>query len=308
MCKLSVIMSTYKEPEHYLRLAIDSILNQTMTDFEFIIVLDYPENTMIESLILEYAAKDPRVVFVKNEKNLGLVGALNHALQHVRGEYVARMDADDIAEPDRFEKELQTMEAEQLDIVGALTKRIDEDGNPLPGISTRYYSPRVVMESLSVTDCVPHPTWLVKREVYEVLNGYRQIDRCEDYDFLLRAKKQGYRIGLCDAYLLNYRITGTGISQSSLLEQRLTAKYIAKHYERLDEVEMGEIRKHVHEKLNPTVRANYSKADALFIKARNSRRNPAKMGILLLASILTSRYQALRILDMLKLRSIRKSK
>ncbi len=308
MCKISVVMSTYKEPEHYLRLAIDSILHQTMADFEFIIVLDNPENTMIESLILEYAAKDPRVVFVKNEKNLGLVGALNHALQHVHGEYVARMDADDISEPDRFEKELQALSEQKLDIVGALTKRIDEEGKPLPGISTRYYSPEVVMASLSVTDCVPHPTWLLKREVYEKLNGYRQIDRCEDYDFLLRAKKAGYRIGLCDAYLLNYRITGTGISQSSLLEQRLTAKYIAKHYDRLDDVEMSEIRARVHEKLNPTVRANYSKADALFIKALNSRRNPLKLGGLLLASVLTSRYQAARMLDMAKLRMIRKSK
>ena len=68
---ISVIMSTYKEDELQLRQSIESILNQTYQDFEFIIILDYPENEMHRSVIHDYAAKDPRIRFYPNEKNIG---------------------------------------------------------------------------------------------------------------------------------------------------------------------------------------------------------------------------------------------
>ena len=305
MCKLSVVMSTYREPEEYIRLAVRSVLEQTYTDFEFIIVIDDPENKEMERWLTAFAAEDDRIVILKNEKNLGLVGALNRALEAVRGEFVARMDSDDIAMPDRFEKQLAYLESHKLDLVGALIRRMDEEGEVLSGLDTRHYPPEVIMNELRVTDCVPHPTWLLRREVYERLGGYRLINRCEDYDFLLRALKAGYSIGLCDEYLLNYRIFTKSISQSGLLEQRLTARYLARSFSRLDEVSMDEIRRRVLSKATPGASKRYRKADVLFRTALGCRNPIKKLGYLAL-SVLTSSHQLPRLLDMAKLRKIRK--
>lgn len=308
MGKLSVIMSTYNEPAEHIHQSVGSILAQTMTDFEYIIVLDNPDNAMIESIIRDYAAKDSRIRVVKNEKNLGLVGALNHALQYVSGDYVARMDGDDIAAPDRFEKQLQYMQEHELDLSGTLIRRMDEQGNLLVGMETRHYPPQVIMKSLRVVDCVPHSPWMLRREVYETLGGYRDIHRSEDYDFLLRCLKRGYRIGLCDEYLMDCRVAAAGISQSGLLRQRLTAKYLSKNYPRLDEVNMDEIRREVLDKISDKDCDNFRKADMLFIEALSHRhRNPLKTVWLLLRSATTSRYYIGKFTDMLRLRIIRKA-
>ncbi len=306
MHKLSVIMSTYKEPVERVKLSVDSILCQTFTDFEFIIVMDDPTNTDIEQLLNDYARADSRIVLLKNEKNLGLVASLNRMLPVATGEYVARMDADDIAAPHRFEKELAYLQANQLDIVGCLIHRMDDAGNPL-SLDTRHYNVETVMHSLMIADCIPHSTWLLKREVYTALNGYRAMERCEDYDFLLRALKKGFRIGLCDEHLMTCRIGAAGISQSGLLEQRLASKYLTRHFHRIETIDMEEIRNKVYGKLTDTKRNNYRKADALFRKSLACRKTqPLKLIGLLIASLLVSPYQWTRLMDTAKLHCIRK--
>ncbi len=99
--KISVIMSVYKEPEEQLRSSIESILKQTYSNFEFIIILDNPEEKWREDLINSY--HDNRIKFYVNEKNFGLTNSLNKALTYATGDYVARMDADDISMPDRLQ-------------------------------------------------------------------------------------------------------------------------------------------------------------------------------------------------------------
>ena len=103
---ISVIMSTYKEDEELLRESIESILNQTYKDIEFIIILDYPDNEIHQKVICEYASKDKRVHFYINQKNLGLTKSLNRGISLCTGDYIARMDADDISLSDRLEKQL----------------------------------------------------------------------------------------------------------------------------------------------------------------------------------------------------------
>ena len=114
---ISIIMSTYNEEEEWLRQSIESILDQTWKNLELILVLDNPENQKLEEVILQYQAKDPRLVFVKNERNQGLVDSLNKALTLVKGEYVARMDADDICYPKRLEWQYQMMKKTKADFV-----------------------------------------------------------------------------------------------------------------------------------------------------------------------------------------------
>ena len=118
MEKYSVLMSLYvKEKPEYLRLAIDSMPNQTVTPDEIVIVEDGPLNDSLYSVLDEYEGKVTRV---RSEKNIGLGLALNVGLKACRNELVARMDTDDISKPDRCEKQLKRFEEKpELAIVGA---------------------------------------------------------------------------------------------------------------------------------------------------------------------------------------------
>ena len=129
---LSVLMSVYKEDTRYLREAIESILNQTYTDFEFVIVGDTPlsDRERVFGVIREYALKDRRIKFFPNENNIGLTKSLNVGLSHCSGKYIARMDADDISVSTRLEKQVVFMEANPKILASsAWFEFIDEEGN-----------------------------------------------------------------------------------------------------------------------------------------------------------------------------------
>lgn len=308
MCKVSVIMSTYKEPLEYIHHSVQSILSQTLKDFEYIIVLDDPENREIEAVITSYQSQDDRILLLKNEQNLGLTGSLNRALQIAKGIYIARMDADDYAYPERLEKEVDYLQGNKLDLVGTLMHRMDEAGELILGMDTQHYSPQVVMKSLRIDDCIPHPTWLGRREVFESLNGYRMMDRSEDYDFLLRALKKGYRLGLCDAYLLNYRISTTGISQTGLLKQWLSARYLSENFNRLEQVEMAEVGEQVFGRVKESDCTKYLLADRMLTQALKLRKEKPVVALFLLGKCFCiSKYYRLKFWDAFRLRVIRKT-
>ncbi len=100
---VSVIMSNYNTPEEYLREAIESVLNQTYSDFEFIIVDDCSTDNSLETI---RSYKDPRISVIQNEVNMGITKSLNRALAVSKGEFIARMDGDDICLPERFQKQV----------------------------------------------------------------------------------------------------------------------------------------------------------------------------------------------------------
>ena len=117
MPKISVIMPVYNTNETYLREAIESILNQTYSDFEFIIVDDGSKNN-VEEVVKSY--DDSRIRFYKNEKNLGINKTNNIALKLVTGEYIARMDSDDIAHLERFAKQVEFLDNNpEVGVLGA---------------------------------------------------------------------------------------------------------------------------------------------------------------------------------------------
>jgi len=110
MPKVSVLTPIYNTNPKHLRECIESILNQTFKDFEFLILNDSPDNKEIESIVKEYAKQDKRVKYYKNEKNMGITPSRNKLLGLASGEYVAIFDHDDISVPDRLEKQVKYLD------------------------------------------------------------------------------------------------------------------------------------------------------------------------------------------------------
>ena len=200
--KASVLMPTYND-ERFIRKAIESILGQTFGDFEFVIVNDGSTDDTAR-ILAEYAERDPRIRVVTNERNLGIFASLNRGLEVCRGEYVVRMDADDIAMTDRLERQLAAMDA-QPDVValgGALTY-IDAGGQDLD--LTRRCA---VGGSLLRRSPMLHPTVVFRREVVEK-NAVRYQGRfrpADDYYFWLELSRFG-RLDAIDDIVLKYRIS-----------------------------------------------------------------------------------------------------
>ena len=118
--KVSVLMSVYKEPHEWIEEAISSILNQTMCDFEFLIINDNPTDTSLKIFLENQEKKDVRIKVLTNDCNIGLTKSLNIGLKYCTGEYVARMDADDISEPTRFEEQVKFLDSNpKVGIVGS---------------------------------------------------------------------------------------------------------------------------------------------------------------------------------------------
>ena len=261
---ISIIMSTYKEEETLLRESIESILNQTFKDFEFIIILDYPDNNLHKKIIEEYSKIDNRIRFFVNEKNLGLTGSLNRGLSLAKGEYIARMDADDISLPYRLERQLEYIKKNQYDLIGGITQMIDEDGNSIYSIQKVPTDFNKIKKALRYGQCIAHPTWLGRKEVFDCLNGYRNIPLCEDFDFTLRAVLNGFKISNLNETVLKYRMTKNSISRNNLYDQYLYMKYITNEYSNGNIASVENAKEYVKNHLNKKNAEKYLEANVIF--------------------------------------------
>lgn len=261
---ISVIMSTYKESELQLRQSIESILNQTYEDFEYIIILDCPDNQLHKTIIESYKEKDPRVRFYINEMNIGLANSLNKGIQLANGEFIARMDADDISLPDRFKDQLKYIQDKNYDLIGGITQMIDENGDLIYSIQKVPTNYDKIKKILKYGQCIAHPTWFGKKVVFETLNGYRKIPLCEDYDFTLRAVLSEYKISNLNKVVLQYRMTNNSISRQNLFEQYLYMTYITKQYKKGKISDIKKAKKYVEDKNDLKQSKKYLQANILF--------------------------------------------
>lgn len=226
---ISVIMSTYNETVNEIEASINSILHQSYTNIEFIIVIDNPNNHKLINYIQSF--KDSRIKIIKNNKNIGLVKSLNKAIAVSNGKYIARMDADDISEPNRLEHQKNNLEIRNLDIIGGNIILINEKGEDFSKLS--FPTDQSLLKFfLRWGNSLPHPTWMLKKEVYDKLNGYRNIPRCEDYDFICRALQNNYKIGNIDEFVLRYRIRRDSISNSNKGAQYVVRRLISRNRKR----------------------------------------------------------------------------
>ena len=205
MPKVSVIMGVYNSSNKQMLVeAIESILKQSYTDFEFIICDDGSTDDTFDFL-QEYIKKDKRCNLIKNDINSGLAYSLNHCLSVAQGEYIARMDADDISENTRFEEEVKFLEENSgYSIVGTAINLFDEKG---------IFAKKVLTEKPSKYNMLMnapfvHPSVMIRTSALKKIGGYRvdkETRRCEDYDLWMRlyaAGEKGYNLS---KILFNYR-------------------------------------------------------------------------------------------------------
>lgn len=295
---ISVIMSTYNEPEKWIRESVESILNQSYINIEFIIVCDNPKNKILIKLLEEYKRKDSRITIILNEKNIGLTKSLNKAIIYSNGEYIARMDSDDIADKERLEKQIIYLNKNKLDLIGAGVKCITENKELIAVLNKLPKENNTFKRKIRYNNCMPHPTWFGRKDVFSELNGYRNIDYAEDYDFILRALHKGFRLGNINEVLLDYRMRSTSISNKNGLKQFVTSKELVKAYREnyiLDYDKLTTEIKNKIIKLNEKDEEKYLKAGEEFsagIKCFNIIR--------ILRALITSKYYRKKVMCYLR--------
>lgn len=231
---ISVIMSVYNEKSIYVEKSIDSILNQTYNDLEMVIVLDSPDNEKLLRILKEYTHKDARVKLLINDRNIGLAMSLNRAIEVAQGEYLARMDADDISKTERLERELEYLIKNGLDVVSCVADKIDENGNVWGEIKPFNNRPEVIKDLLEIQNVIIHPTVLMRTDIIKSVGGYRNFPSCQDYDLWLRLVTNNNKIGIINENLFQFRKHRESVTATRRYNQILNEKYIrAMYHQRL---------------------------------------------------------------------------
>ncbi|MFZ2038538.1 MAG: glycosyltransferase [Minisyncoccia bacterium] len=214
--KISVVMPVYNG-EKYLKEAIQSVLNQTERDFELLIIND---GSTDNSEAIAKSFNDNRIKVI-NKKHSGLIDTLNLGFDTAHGDYIARMDADDISETNRFQKQLEVMEKENVLICGTRAKTINENGEvvgefiypPLSWSGIKYYTLR--------GNPFIHPTVIIRKDVLKKVGNLHKFFRhAEDYELWTRIVYKYKAINLSDQ-LLRYRIHGNQVTKKNNIEMRL---------------------------------------------------------------------------------------
>ena len=227
MTKLvSVVMSTYNESLIELDLAVESIINQTHKNIEFLIVLDNPENYLIKEKLETYQQKDKRIKLLYNKKNVGLTHSLNKAIKKSNGEFIVRMDADDISFEHRIEKQLNYIEEKNLGLISANKIFIDEKGKKIGKPSELPTTTNNIKKRLNFSNIIGHPAVMIRKNVFEKVGYYRDIHTAEDYDLWLRMARLKIPMGIIAEPLIYYRIREKSISNSQRYKQFLTTEYL----------------------------------------------------------------------------------
>lgn len=201
--KISVIMPAYNAQD-YLREAIDSVLEQSYGDFEFIILNDCSTDDT-EKIILSY--DDPRIVYVKNEENLGVARTLNRGLDIAKGEYIARTDADDNCLPGRFAKQVAYLDAHpEVDVLGTASRSFGESGTLFFGYPT--IDPEILRIDFLFSCAICHPTVMIRRSTLEKhqLRYDHAFNKIEDYEMWCRMLDLGCCITNLPDVLLDHRL------------------------------------------------------------------------------------------------------
>jgi glycosyltransferase involved in cell wall biosynthesis len=214
---ITVLMPVYNG-QVFLAEAIESILNQTFTDFEFLIIDDGSTDESLK-IIQKYAQKDPRIKIVSNETNLKLITTLNKGISLARGEYIARMDADDISQPMRLERQFHFMQNHpEVIACGSAAWMIDKTGAVISKM--RPPTGKILRYTFWKPSPIIHPSVILRKNGLPEVPFDLKYLHCEDYALWLKLgfKDPKYLANLNEP-LLKYRFNEKGISISNQEEQ-----------------------------------------------------------------------------------------
>ncbi len=204
---ISVVMAVYNGAD-VVAGAIDSILSQNFTDFEFIIVDDGSEDET-PAILKSYAQKDPRIVVV-TQVNQGLTRSLNNGAAMARGRYIARQDADDVSYPHRFAAQMEWMARDpELVLIGGCSDDVHDDG-----MKSRwtYHDDRQIQDVVFVKTPFPHSTALFRADAFRAAGGYDvSFKTAQDMDLWMRLAAHG-RLAMVKDPILLRRVSGGSIS------------------------------------------------------------------------------------------------
>jgi glycosyltransferase involved in cell wall biosynthesis len=227
---ISVVMPV-RNGGQFLGQAVDSILMQRYENLELILVDDHSRDDAIPSL----DKSDSRLKIIKSTGN-GVVSAFNTGFAHSRGEFIARMDADDISLENRFECQLDYLRHyPEVDIVGCCVEIFSQDG--IKGGLQRYQNwlnsvrePDQIRNQIFIESPLPNPGLVFRRAGLEQLRGYRDNDWPEDYDLLLRADAANMRMGKPEPILLRWREHEQRLTHTDVLYQRERFMQVKTHF------------------------------------------------------------------------------
>jgi len=216
---ISVILPVYNA-ERFISQAITSIIQQSFGDFELILINDGSTDRskyIIQSFI------DPRIIFIENSKNCGLIFSLNKGIELASGKYIARMDADDISHPDRFQKQVIFLEGHPAcAAIGSAYLPVDENNHPVMLPVQRPLWPSCAEWFMVIGSPLAHPSVMYRTNLARQIGGYdSKYAHAEDYEFWSRLIKVGSICSLPEV-LLRYR---TGNSE------RISEKYFSEQFE-----------------------------------------------------------------------------
>lgn len=224
MPKISVIMSIYKEPSEWMEKSIISILSQSFSDFEFIIVNDFPNRIENQELLNKFESRDKRIKIITNDSNIGLTKSLNKALLLTSGKYVARMDCDDISHKDRLEKQYHYMEKHpEIDVCGCNIKAFGDCEKIIS------YPEDMSKMFLYIESPFAHPTVFIRKDS---LNGmiYNEDYRySQDFELWSRLYWKGAKFYNIQEILLDYRYSSMQIMSTNNHNQLQASKNIRRN-------------------------------------------------------------------------------
>lgn len=226
--KISLIMSVYNG-EDYLAETVESVLCQTFTEWEFIIINDCStDNT--SKILAEYASKDARVKVHTNKTNLRLPSSLNKALSLAEGKYIARMDADDICMPDRLQKQYDFMEANPNVDLSSCRFLTLKNGVYSSGGCGGKGDNESIKALLLVTNPILHPGIIAKADAIKELGYDKNFTCTEDMELWTRFALSDKRIEILSEYLMIYRLHDKQITETTLDKQKNEVIKIQKTY------------------------------------------------------------------------------
>lgn len=223
---ISVVMTVYNEPLNIVKQSLASILTQTYTNIEIVVVVDDPNNRNVINYL-----QSKKIKLIINDINLGLPKSLNIGIKQAKGNIIARMDCDDISYKDRLEKQYNFLRSNNYDLVTTGVEFIDEYNNIL---NRKYNIPKNEKQMeirLRFENCLIHPTFMFYRYVFDQNYGYKEeLIAAQDYEFILNTINNSFNIGVQNEILLKYRIRSNSISNKNFIKQIFIKKYIKEVY------------------------------------------------------------------------------